>query len=159
MSEARVLPSILFPGLHRYYYPLRLPPRPTTKSLVAGRYPTSRTGLPRCIRYFPDMPSSLPRWTRTSALIGYFLVLRRPSPNIGRVGIHNFTFEACSRFTHVTACRFAANLTLYFCLQSFSRRVSLSACLDSYRVEPTITRAELSSASTLYPRGAPICCA
>jgi hypothetical protein len=84
--------------------------------------------------------------------------LLRPSPNIGRVGVHYFTFEACSRFTRVTACRFAANLQLYFCLQSFRPKVSLSTCLDSYRVEPTITRAELSSASTLYPRGAPIWC-
>ncbi len=123
-----------------------------------GRYPTFGTGLPRCIKHFPDMPSSLPRWTRTSSRIGFFTVLLRPSPNIGRVGVHNFTFEACSRFTRVTACRFAATLKVYFCLQSFSREVSLPVCLDSYRVEPTITRAELPSASTLYPRGAPICC-
>jgi hypothetical protein len=27
----------------------------------------------------------------------------RPSPIAGRVGIHDFTFEACSGFTHVTA--------------------------------------------------------
>jgi hypothetical protein len=31
----------------------------------------------------------------------------RPSPNRGRVGIRNFTFEACSGFTHVTARRIA----------------------------------------------------
>jgi hypothetical protein len=31
----------------------------------------------------------------------------RPSPNLSGVGIHNFTFEACSGFTHVTACRVA----------------------------------------------------
>ena len=28
----------------------------------------------------------------------------RPSPLLGRIGIHDFTFEACSRFTRVTAC-------------------------------------------------------
>gem|GEM_PF-4042220 len=88
--------------------------------------------------------------------IGFFPVLLRPSPNIGRVGVHIFTFEACSRFTRVTACRFAATLMVYFCLQSFSQQVCLSVCLDSYRVEPIITRAELSSASALYLRGAPI---
>jgi hypothetical protein len=55
------------------------------------------------------MPSSLPRWTRTSASIGFLPCLHRPSPHIGRVGIHTFTFEACSRFTRVTACRFAAH--------------------------------------------------
>src|SRR5205085_5208828 len=31
----------------------------------------------------------------------------RPSPVNRRVGIHNFTFEACSSFTRVTACRIA----------------------------------------------------
>src|ERR1700730_646400 len=31
----------------------------------------------------------------------------RPSPVNRRVGIHNFTFEACSSFTHVTACKIA----------------------------------------------------
>jgi uncharacterized protein YcaQ len=30
-----------------------------------------------------------------------------PSPNSGRVGVHNFPFEACSGFTHLTARRFA----------------------------------------------------
>src|SRR5271169_3126230 len=30
-----------------------------------------------------------------------------PSPNSGRVGVHDFPFEACSGFTHVTARRFA----------------------------------------------------
>ena len=123
-----------------------------------GRYPTSGTGLPRCIKHFPDMPSLLPRWTGMCALIGYFHTPLRPSPNLGRVSVHICTFEACSRFTRVTACRFAATLKVYFCLQSFSREVSLSVCLDSYRVEPTITRAKLSSASALYPRGAPRYC-
>src|SRR5258708_37975233 len=30
-----------------------------------------------------------------------------PSPYSGRVGVHDFPFEACSGFTHVTARRFA----------------------------------------------------
>ena len=97
-------------GASQVLFPSPTPARTSTQSAVGGRYPPSGTGLPRCIRYFPDMPSSLPRWTRTSASIGSFPVLLRPSPNIGRVGVHNFTFEACSRFTRVTACRFAANL-------------------------------------------------
>ena len=44
------------------------------------------------------------------------------------------------------------------CPQSFSKKVYLSHCLGSYRVEPTITRAEFASAGTLNLRGAPICC-
>jgi len=45
-----------------------------------------------------------------------------------------------------------------FCPRSFSRKVSLSNCPGSYRVVPTITRTELPSVSTVYPRGAPIFC-
>jgi hypothetical protein len=149
------------PGTSQVLFPSPTPARTSTRSAVVSRHLTSGTGLPRCIKHFPDMPSSLPRWTRTGILISviFFPVLLRPSPNLGRIGVHIFTFEACSRFTRVTACRFAATLTVYFCLQSFSRQVSLSVCLDSYRVEPIITRAELSSASALYLRGAPTSCA
>jgi hypothetical protein len=96
-------------GASKVLFPSPTPAQTSTQGAVEGRYPPSGTGLPRCIRYFPDMPSSLPRWTRTSASIGFLPCLHRPSPHIGRVGIHTFTFEACSRFTHVTACRFAAH--------------------------------------------------
>ena len=41
-SEARGLPSIPFPELHRYYAPLRLPPVPSPKVLL--RVATSLTG-------------------------------------------------------------------------------------------------------------------
>ena len=60
-------------GISQVICPSPTPARTSTQSAVAGRYPTSGTGLPRCIRYFPDMPSSLPRWTRSSAPIGSFL--------------------------------------------------------------------------------------
>ncbi len=81
----------------------------------------------------------------------------RPSPNIGRVGIHDFPFGACSGFTRVTACQVAAALKAYICPQSFSRKVSLSHCLGSYRDKPIISRTELSSVGVLRPRGAPRC--
>jgi len=54
------------------------------------------------------MLSSLPRWIGIGAFDGYFPIPLQPSPNIGRVGIHDCTFEACSRFTRVTACQVAA---------------------------------------------------
>ena len=151
-------------SLHQNYLaspvilPSPTPAQTSTKSAVTGRDPAPGTGLPRCPRYLPDMPSSLPRWIGISACVGYFLIPQRPSPNIGRVGIHNCPFGACSRFTRVTACQFAAALKAYMCPQSFSRKVSLTHCLGSYRDEPTISRAELSSAGILRPRGAPICC-
>jgi hypothetical protein len=67
------------PSLHpvsrisQVLFPSPTPARTSTQSVVVGRYPTSGTGLPRCIKYFPDMPSSLPRWTRSSLSIGFFL--------------------------------------------------------------------------------------
>src|SRR5947209_4627011 len=53
------------------------------------------------------MPCPLPRWTKTGASVGCFPVPLGPSPSLRRVGVHHFTFEACSGFTHVTACRIA----------------------------------------------------
>ena len=124
--------------------------------LLRATYPASGTGLPRypssLIRHaVPNTPVDQDRW------VGYVPVLLRPSPNIGRVGIHNFPFGACSGFTRVTACRIAAALSAYICSPGLQQDlVSHSHCLGSYRDEPTISRAELSSAGNLRPRGAPI---
>jgi hypothetical protein len=49
------------------------------------------------------MPCSLPRWIE-QVLVGFFLV-RAAFPVNGRVGIHDFTFGACSSVTRVTACK------------------------------------------------------
>ncbi len=77
-----------------------------------------RWGFP-CCSSFPcvDMPSPIPRWDRWFRSFGVrdsqpleFPQRRRPSPNNWRVGSHVKTFEACSVFTHVTACRLAAPL-------------------------------------------------
>src|SRR6476659_948219 len=52
------------------------------------------------------MPCPLPRRTRrVRASVASPSAL--PSPHISRVGVRVFTFEACSGFTHVTACRIA----------------------------------------------------
>ncbi|MFC1817060.1 hypothetical protein ACFL0M_14245, partial [Thermodesulfobacteriota bacterium] len=59
------------------------------------------------------------------------------------------------RFTRVTACQVAAALKAYICPQGFSRKVSLSHCLGSYRDEPTISRTGLAPAGNLCLRGAP----
>src|SRR5438128_8315905 len=53
------------------------------------------------------VPFPLPRWIVTGACVGCFPVAPRPSPLLRRVGIHTFTFEACSGFTRVTARGFA----------------------------------------------------
>ena len=98
-------------GASQVLFPFPTPARICTQSAVVGRYPTSGTGLPRCIRYFPDMPSSLPRWTTSSASIGFFLVcFGLPRILGGSASTTLLSRPACSRFTHITACRFAANL-------------------------------------------------
>src|SRR4051812_34351599 len=45
------------------------------------------------------MPCPLPRWTRAGAPVGCFPTPLGPSPLFRRVGVHDFTFEACSGFT------------------------------------------------------------
>ena len=68
----------------------------------------ARDGSPPVTRTHPsDMPCPLPRWTGTGASVGCFPVPLRPSPLFRRVGVHDFTFEACSGFTRVTARRIA----------------------------------------------------
>ena len=89
---------------------------------------------------------------------GWFPILHRPSPNLGRVGIYNCPFGAFSRFTRVTACQVAAVLSTYICPRSFSRKVSLSRCPGSYRDEPSISRTGLAPVGDLRLRGAPRCC-
>ena len=46
----------------------------------------------------------------------------QPSPFLRRVGIHNFTFEACSGFTRVTACKVAHPPSVGFIARLRSRR-------------------------------------
>ena len=48
---------------------------------------------------------------------------RRPSPSFCRVGFHIELFEACSAFTHVTACTFAKSLRTFY-IEGFSRFVA-----------------------------------
>src|SRR3954447_22318626 len=52
------------------------------------------------------MPCPLPRRTRR-VRASVASPSAWPSPLLRRVGIRDFTFEACSGFTHVTACRIA----------------------------------------------------
>src|SRR5215468_11156641 len=55
----------------------------------------------------------------------------RPSPIAGRVGIRDFTFEACSGFTHVTARPVAQPPKAAFVtrLRSYKRRMPTRSCV------------------------------
>ena len=64
------------------------------------------------------------------ARIGFVPIAHRPSPLFRRVGVHTFTFEACSGFTRVAARGFAQRA-----LPSFVPRAS------AIQVAPTASRA------------------
>jgi len=68
-------------------------------SATPGSPPIASITFPTCRAQYPGGPD---RCMSVSSLPA------RPSPNNRRVGIHNFTFEACSSFTRVTACKDAA---------------------------------------------------
>jgi hypothetical protein len=67
-------------------------------STGSGSPPITQIAFPACRAHYPGGPD---RCLSVSSLSA------RPSPVNRRVGIHDFTFEACSSFTHFTACRIA----------------------------------------------------
>jgi hypothetical protein len=100
--EVRALPSAGVTQPRQYYDPVRPPPVPPPFRVVEaatlahdGSPPITRITLPTCRAHYPG-GSRRVRLSIASPLT-------RPSPLFGRVGIRNFTFEACSGFTHVTA--------------------------------------------------------
>src|SRR5216684_1253121 len=103
--EARVLPSAGITRPQRSYGPLRLPGWPSSFDdvegatfAIPGSPPITQITFPACRAHYPGGPN---RCLSVSSLSA------RPSPVNRRVGIHDFTFEACSSFTRVTACRIA----------------------------------------------------
>ena len=67
-------------------------------STSAGSPEITQTTFPACRAQYPGGPN------RCLSVSSLFV---QPSPVNRRVGIHDFTFEACSSFTRVTACRIA----------------------------------------------------
>src|SRR5580698_7747681 len=93
---------------------------------------------------FACMPSPIPRQVAWICSLVPFHSLR-PSPKPGRVGSCISLFEACSAFTHVTACTLAKSPS-----DSLHRRLQqlrcLRRCFDCYRVERTSSRTGLTLA-------------
>src|SRR5215469_3265626 len=96
-------------GLPQYYEPFRHPSRPGLSltscqlirtTITAG---TSRVAYsPLCLHAVAITPAGL---METCSLVRFHQL--RPSPKPGRVGSCVSRFEACSAFTHVTACMLA----------------------------------------------------
>jgi hypothetical protein len=95
---------------------------------------------PLCLHAIANTPAGL---IETCSLMRFHQL--RPSPKPGRVGSCITLFEACSAFTHVTACTLAKSPS-----DSLHQRLQQSRCLhccsDCYRVERTSSRAGLPPA-------------
>ena len=138
VPEVRVLPSAGITQPQQYYDPVRHPPGPPSCDDVEAAT-LARDGPPPITRHPSDMPCPLPRWTGTGASVGCFPVPRGPSPLFRRVGVHDFTFEACSGFTRVTACRIAQPPKGGLCHEASARpvtRPSRSSATRAYRQLP-----------------------
>jgi hypothetical protein len=104
--QLKPLPSTGVTRLLRYYEPLRHPIRPglslTSCQLIqtAITVGTSRVASdPLCLHAVANTPAGP---METDSLVPSHRL--RPSPNRWRVGPCITLFEACSAFTHVTAC-------------------------------------------------------
>jgi hypothetical protein len=107
-------PPPALPGLHGTFDPLRLPDRPPSLKMMLEVRPPPAPGLPNFTQpTFPACRAQYPGGSNRCLSISSPFV--RPSPVNRRVGIHDFTFEACSSFTRVTACRIARPPKADFC--------------------------------------------
>ena len=105
-SEVRALPSPGITRLPRYYDPLRVPAGPPSLARALEQLstrarvpPLAQTTLPACPAHYPGGSEPVHVSVTSRPVL--------PSPSFGRVGIHDCTFEACSGFRRVTACRLA----------------------------------------------------
>jgi hypothetical protein len=146
-------PSTEAPSLHRSYPAssvLRASPpsqsaRPVSRELPVDPYRDHRWDFPCCVwspclHAVANTPAGLMEFVR-SYLSTNFGLPTKP----GRVGSCISLFEACSAFTHVTACTLAKSPS-----DSLHQRLQQSRCLDCcsdcYRVERTSSRAGLTPA-------------
>ncbi len=136
--EVRVLPSA---GVTQPRQVLRPCPTPagTIVETMSEARPPSHTGLPQ----LPGSPfrHAVPTTPMDQNGCNRRLLPRstRPSPLFRRVGVHDFTFEACSGFTHVTACRIAQPPKGGLCHEASARpvtRSSRSSATRAYRQLP-----------------------
>ena len=107
--ELRPLPSAGITQPHQYYGPLRHPKAPSlTFTGIRLVIPiTTPRGFPCCVR-FPCVHAVA---TTPAQRLGYCIALPPSRINLPQngcwVGLRNVLFEACSAFTHVTACTLA----------------------------------------------------
>jgi len=116
-------------------------------SAILGSPPITQITFPACRAHYPGGPN------RCLSVSSPFA---RPSPVNGRVGIHDFTFEACSGFTRITACKVASPPNGGLLSRGSGPASYPSKPLGSYPVLPTTTRVDPPSTDDLRRRGAPL---
>src|SRR5262250_1143068 len=109
-TEAPSLHRITRP--HRYCEPLRHPSRPGLSLTSCQLILTAITAGTSRVVYGPLCRHAVASYPgRTDGICSLVLFHRlRPSPKPRRVGSCINVFEACSAFTHVTACKLAESL-------------------------------------------------
>jgi hypothetical protein len=105
-------------------------------------------------RYPSDVLFPIPRWTER-VHVSIASPFARPSPCRGRVGVHIFTFEACSDFTCVTARRIARPPKAAFVTRLRPGR-SPSQAARQLPDQSTTLWVEPSSTGNARRRGAPL---
>src|SRR5580704_6720962 len=114
-------------------------------STSAGSPPITQINFLTCRAHYPGGPN---RCVSVSSLSA------RPSPVNRRVGIHDFTFEACSSFTRVTACKVARPPKDGLVSRGFDLASCPTKSLGSYHVLPTATWMDPPSIGDLRHWGA-----
>ena len=151
--EVRVLPSAGITRHQRYYHPFRFPPAPPP-DVTLRPLPSPATGLPRLpvspsLRAVPTTPAD-----RNGCIRRLLPHSTRPSPNLRRVGVHIFTFEACSGFTRVRPAR-SLNRPGRPLSQGFGPAGYPTRPPVSYQIKPTTVWVDPSSTGVTRRRGAP----
>ena len=114
-------------------------------STRAGSPPITQITFLTCRAHYPGGPN---RCVSVSSLSA------RPSPVNRRVGIHDFTFEASSSFTRVTACKIARPPKGGLLSRGFDLASHPTKPLGSYHVLPTTTWVDPPSTGDLRRWGA-----
>ena len=110
--------------------------------------PSPSTGLPRLRDPLSRRAVPITPVDRSKCVCRLLPQIVLPSPNSGRVGVHNFHFEACSSFTRVTARRFAPPpMATFIAGLQYCRLPNCTAC--QLPGQPTIARVGLAPSHPL----------
>ena len=153
LTEVRALPSPGVTQVRQYYDPLPVPAEPPSLAKALELILRPNEGSPTPPDPLPCMPCPLPRWIEPVPLSGSSRLMP-PSPLRRRVGIHDFTCEACSAFTPVTACRVARPPKSGLCHKASAQSVAGLKPLVSYQTYPLLSGRDFPPTGDLRPWGA-----